>query len=396
MGLQAFRAIGLTFAAVFLLVVSAGAQSKTSPSPTPHELERARHAELKARFAQLPPYYRAWLNEDVVYIISPDERGTFLLMKNDEERNQFIAGFWARRNPDPTAPSNSFVKEHYRRLIYANENFGGSIEGWKSDRGRLYVMWGPPDSIDTFVRGLDCEDREKHTVVHDAPARTSWSYRYLEGVGENVRIDFLQPRSEDGRSSQVSSYEYSQSPCQFEPIPVEGSSPALFGLAPRELDLSKIDARGYLRDSIDEIPRRKVDPKLDAALKAKLSGPQIPIRVRFDAVRVTSVTSLATIRVSIPTSAMTFPVTKDQPARATVLIRAKNSVTGATAFEFSSIVPLSRAELPNSNWTNLYDDQTPLALGQYELQIAVRDEETGIIPTQFLTVSVPTSASETP
>jgi GWxTD domain-containing protein len=332
----------------------------------------------------------------VVYIIAPEERAAFLLLKSDAERSRFIAGFWARRNPDPDAPSNSYVKEHYRRLIFANEHFGGSIEGWKSDRGRIYVMWGAPDSIDTFADGIDCEDRETHAVVHDAPARITWNYRYLEGIGENVHIDFLQPRPTGESRGQDSPFKYSQSPCEFTANPIAGKVGSLFTLPDAEPDTANIDSTRYLQDAEDQLPGRHPDPKLDRALAAPPSDPQFPLRVRFDAVRATSVTSLATIRVSIPTAAVTFPVAKDQPARATVLGRLKNSVAGGQDFAFSSNVTLSRTDLPSSNWTNVYDDQMPLAAGNYELELAVRDEETGIVSTQFSTVSVPTTVSVAP
>ncbi len=84
-----------------------------------------------------------------MYIITPEERHTFLHLSTNEEREQFIEAFWQRRNPDPDSAENTFKEEHYRRIAYANEHFASGIPGWKTDRGKIYIMWGPPDEIDS-------------------------------------------------------------------------------------------------------------------------------------------------------------------------------------------------------------------------------------------------------
>ena len=91
---------------------------------------------------ELDSQYKKWLDEDVIYIITPEERHTFLHLPTNEEREQFIEAFWQRRNPDPDSPENTFKEEHYRRIAYANEHYASGIPGWKTDRGRIYIMWG--------------------------------------------------------------------------------------------------------------------------------------------------------------------------------------------------------------------------------------------------------------
>src|SRR5271167_1507135 len=91
---------------------------------------------------ELESPYKKWLDEDVVYIISPEERHAFLHLATNEEREQFIEAFWQRRNPDPDSPENTFKEEHYRRIAYANEHFASGEPGWKTDRGRIYIIWG--------------------------------------------------------------------------------------------------------------------------------------------------------------------------------------------------------------------------------------------------------------
>jgi GWxTD domain-containing protein len=115
----------------------------------------------------------AWLNQDAIYIIKDDERARFKTLKSDAEREQFIVQFWARRDPTPATPAvNEFKDEHYRRIGYANKKFATKVEGWKTDRGRVYITYGPPDEI------------EMH------PDNAKWLYKRIAGVGESVIIEF--------------------------------------------------------------------------------------------------------------------------------------------------------------------------------------------------------------
>jgi GWxTD domain-containing protein len=104
-------------------------------------------------FANLPHTDKAWLTEDVAYIIQPEERCAFLKLELDDERGQFVEQFWLRRSSNPDSPDNNFKEEHYRRIVFANEKFGTKIPGWKSDRGQVYVSFGPPDTIDSHASG---------------------------------------------------------------------------------------------------------------------------------------------------------------------------------------------------------------------------------------------------
>jgi GWxTD domain-containing protein len=104
-------------------------------------------AELAAAVPQETPLegaYRKWVNEDVAYIIEDSERKAFKALTTDEERAHFIEQFWARRDPTPGTPENEMKVEHYRRIAYANQRFAGTIDGWKTDRGRIYITYGPP------------------------------------------------------------------------------------------------------------------------------------------------------------------------------------------------------------------------------------------------------------
>src|SRR5271163_1512273 len=152
----------------------------------------------KALYKELDNAYKKWLNEDVVYIISSEERSAFLHLSTNEERESFIETFWQRRNPDQDSPENTFKEEHYRRIAYANEHYASGIPGWKTDRGRVYIIWGAPDEIDAHPTG----------GTYDRPASQgggetttypweSWRYRHLDGpgLGENVELEFVDPTS---------------------------------------------------------------------------------------------------------------------------------------------------------------------------------------------------------
>jgi GWxTD domain-containing protein len=137
---------------------------------------------VRARPSAANPYAK-WVSEDVVYIITNDERAAFRRLQSDEERDHFVEQFWLRRDPTPDTPENEFKEEHYRRIAYANEHFASAIPGWKTDRGRIYITYGPPD------------EKESHlstTGANSFLASEQWRYHYIEAVGLNVVIEFVQ------------------------------------------------------------------------------------------------------------------------------------------------------------------------------------------------------------
>jgi GWxTD domain-containing protein len=106
------------------------------------------------RSSAIASEYTKWLNEDVHWIISPTERKEFVSLSTDEQRMQFVIEFWERRNPNPGSKNNTFKQEHYRRLAYANTHFASTVPGWTTDRGHMFIVYGPPDSINEhFLNG---------------------------------------------------------------------------------------------------------------------------------------------------------------------------------------------------------------------------------------------------
>src|SRR5262252_10291557 len=156
------------------------------------EKERRRKEEKLRKELETP--YRKWLNEDVAYIITDEERLAFKRLQTDEEREQFIEQFWLRRDPTPDTIENEFKEEHYRRIAYANENFASGIPGWKTDRGRMYITWGPPDEIESHPTGgaYDRPMEEGGGSTSTYPWET-WRWRYIPDIGENVIMEFVDP-----------------------------------------------------------------------------------------------------------------------------------------------------------------------------------------------------------
>src|ERR1035441_1692113 len=182
---------------------AAAAQEQTQAQPAatqgqevdPLKRERSdkeRFAAQKAVRQELKGAYKTWLNQDVVWIISDEEGKAFKALSNDEERDSFIEQFWLRRNPNPDSPENEFREEHYRRIAYANEHFAAGRPGWRTDRGRIYISYGKPDSIDAHSSGGNYQrpQDEGGGSTSTFPFEI-WNYHYMEGIGQNLDIEFV-------------------------------------------------------------------------------------------------------------------------------------------------------------------------------------------------------------
>src|ERR1051326_4408069 len=159
---------------------SAQAQADGQQDP----LKRPRKKDDKAaNIEKLGGVYKKWLDEDVRWIITDEELSAFKKLQNNAERDTFIEGFWQRRDPTPDTAENEYKEEHYRRIAYANEHFAAGMPGWRTDRGRMYIMYGPPTSIDShpmggpYQRPADEGGGQTETFPFEV-----WRYRYLDGI----------------------------------------------------------------------------------------------------------------------------------------------------------------------------------------------------------------------
>jgi GWxTD domain-containing protein len=160
---------------------------KTTAAQDPTEKPRNVKVELKQA-------YKRWIDNDVAYIITKDEKRAFMALTTDEERENFIENFWRRRDPDPDTEENEYREEYYERIAYANEKFASGIPGWKTDRGRIYIAWGKPDSVESHPSGGSYErpSWEGGGSTTTYPFEV-WFYRHLDGVGDGIEIEFVDP-----------------------------------------------------------------------------------------------------------------------------------------------------------------------------------------------------------
>ena len=169
------------------LVAFAQPPDKTKPRQDPTEKPRNVKGESKDVF-------KKWLDNDVAYIITPEERKAYKALATDEERENFIENFWRRRDPNPDTEENEYREEYFERIAYANEHYASGIPGWKTDRGRTYIAWGKPDSVESHPSGggYDRPSYEGGGSTTTYPFET-WFYRHLDNVGDGIEIEFVDP-----------------------------------------------------------------------------------------------------------------------------------------------------------------------------------------------------------
>ncbi|HUA01897.1 MAG TPA: GWxTD domain-containing protein [Candidatus Aquilonibacter sp.] len=359
---------------------------------------------------ELEPQYQKWLDEDVVYIITPEERHTFLHLSTNEEREQFIEAFWQRRNPDPDSAENTFKEEHYRRIAYANEHFASGVPGWKTDRGRIYIMWGPADEVDshptggTWDRPLDQGGGETTTYPYE-----DWRYRYLEGLGENVELEFVDP-------SGTGEYHLTIDPSEKDAllhVPNAGLTLAeSMGTADKSSRFSNTDgtfmAENQLGanmqgENMNEFTRLELEANifrpppvkfkdLEALSTSRIIRDQVKFDYGYEFLRITSDTVLVPITVQIPVRQLSFQE-KDGVDSATMNLFARiTSLSGRVIQTFeeplSTDVPAAQlqAEIGTSR---IYQKTVPLSPGLYRLDIVVKDINSGNVGVVNARLAVP-------
>jgi GWxTD domain-containing protein len=342
---------------------------------------------------ELSRTYKVWLDEEVPYIISDDERKAFMNLSNDEEREAFIENFWLRRNPSPDSPENEFREEHYRRIAYANEHYAAGKPGWKTDRGRIYIMWGPPDSIDShpsggmYERPMEEGGGETSTFPFEV-----WHYRYLEGIGENVDLEFVDTcqcgdyhftidRSEKDALLHVPGAgltQYEEMNHQDKTDRFKGGGLESLGTGPMgDANQGKEFDRIELAAKIFAPPPVKFKD-LDAFITEHkvLNGPPFPFDVRTDFVKVTDTTDLVPITLQIRNRDITF-VTKDGVSKGTVNILGKvTTIMHKTVQTFENTVEVDEpSELLEKSLDrrSVYWVALPLQPGLYRLDVVIKD-----------------------
>ena len=367
-------------------------QSSPDVDKRNRQLTDKQKKEQQKRFNQeVQKVYKKWLDEDVRYIISDEEKSAFKQLSNDEERDNFIEAFWARRDPTPDTVENEFKEEHYQRIAYSNEHFAAGIPGWKTDRGRMYIMYGKPDEIEshpsggTYNRPMEEGGGETSTYPFE-----TWRYRYLEGIGQEIIIEFVDTcmcgdyhmtidRSEKDALKNVPGAGltlYEQMGLANKADRFTNSGLEQLGAGPFNQDLqSKQFDRLETFAKLNRPPAIKFKD-LEEVVTTKVRYNLLPFDVRADFVRVTSDTVLVPVTIQIRKKNVTY-VNKDGVERGTLNIYGRvTTLTGRIAQTFEDTVQddqpveLLPKILENSS---IYWKALPLRPGRYRFDIVVKD-----------------------
>ena len=356
--------------------------------PVTEKVKKQQDRALKQEYGKV---YKKWLDEDVRWIISEEEKSAFKQLSNDEERDSFIENFWLRRDPTPDTVENEFKEEHFRRIAYSNEHFAAGVPGWRTDRGRIYIMYGKADEIESHPSGGSYQRPED-----EGGGQTStypfeqWRYRYIEGIGQEIIIEFVD-------TCMCNEYHMTMDRSEKDAllnVPGAGlTTMEQMGMA------SKTDrftggglerlGRGMGTNSAqdNEFTRLELFAKLNTPppvkfkdleeiVSHKISMNLMPFDVRWDFVRVTSDTVLVPVTIQLKNRDITFN-TKDTVSIGVVNIFGRvTTLTGRIAQTFEDTVTVSQpAELLPKflDSDNVYWKALPLRPGRYRLDLVLKD-----------------------
>lgn len=367
--------------------------SSQDVDPLKRDLTPKQKKEQKEALDREMKVYKHWLDEDVKWIITPEELDTFKRLSNNEERDNFIEQFWLRRDPTPDTVENEYKEEHYRRIAYANEHFASGVAGWRTDRGQIYIKFGPPTSIDSHPSGgsynRPIEEGGGTTTTY--PFET-WRYRYLEGadLGNEVEIEFVDKcmcgeyRMTIDRSEKDALLNtpgggltlYEQMGLANKADRFTGS-PERLGAGPGSQagDTSKYFDRMRQMAALQSAPPVKFKD-LDEVVRSTIRYNLMPFDVRVDFVKVTGDTILVPITIQLKNRDVTF-ATKDGVARGIVNIFGRvSTLTGKTAQTFEDTVAIEIPETlleKTKNNNSIYWKAFPLRYGNYKVDVVVKD-----------------------
>ena len=372
--------------------------AQDQPAPQDNSARPLGAKELKKRdkrlLKELGSQGGDWLRDEVPEVITEAERLAFLRLSTNEEREQFIEIFWQKRNPEPDSPNNTAREEHYRRLAYADEHFASGVAGRKTDRGRIYIIWGPPDEIESHPTGgtYDRPSEQGGGSTTTSPWEM-WRYRHLEGIGENIEIEFVD-------TSGSGEYHITRDPCEKDAlahVPGAGSSlsellgrssragrftntngttcPMPLGGTPASMDeFASLDR--YFR--VQRPPERFKD--LAELVTIRVVRSQIHMDYRMDFLRVTSNTVLVPITVQVPNRDLSFQSKQGVHSAVLNLYGRITTPGGVVVQTFEDVI--SR-DFPESlfqsslNLSSIYQKSVPLRSGLYRLDLVVKDKLSG-------------------
>ena len=380
-------------------------QSQSGTQAQQDPLKRPRSKDEKAaNIEKLGGVYKKWLDEDVRWIITDEELSAFKKLTTNAERDQFIEAFWQRRDPTPDTAENEYKEEHYRRIAYANEHFAAGIPGWKTDRGRIYIMYGPPTSIDSHPMGGPYQrpEEEGGGQTETYPFEV-WRYRYLEGVGQEVEIEFV---DETGSGSYEMTLDRSKKDALLH-VPNAGltemESMGLANKADRfNGGLENLGAGFFNQNNnTKQFDRLETFAKLNRAPNIKYNDLQneivthrfrtnlLPFDVQVDFVKLDPETVLVPVTLQVPLRNLVF-TNKDGVQRAVINVYGQlTKLNGQIVQTFEDTlhkdIPAELLEKELNN-VSLYWKALPMKPGLYRLDVVVKDvngDKTGVFSKSY-------------
>jgi len=346
---------------------------------------------------------KKWIDEDVSYIITNEERATWKRLATDEERESFIESFWLRRDPTPDSIDNEFKDDHYERIAYANEHFASGIPGWKTDRGRIYIMYGKPDEIESHPSGgtYDRPIEEGGGTTSTFPFEI-WRYRYIEGIGNEVLLEFVDP-------SMSGEYRMTIDPSEKDAllhVPGAGLTmyEQLYGIDKAERlnnqngasignplgNTSRVNPFDRLQLLADIYKPPQIKYKdLEAVITTRLSYNVLPFTFRTDFVRVTEDTVLTPVTIALRNKDLAFQEQDGvHTASGNVLVKI-TSINGRVAgvWEEAVSVPIPDSLFKASlDGVRVYQKILSLRPGLYKMDLVVKDTNSanvGVVNTRL-------------
>ena len=377
--------------------------------------EKAERRRTKAIQKEMESAYKKWLEDEVPYIITDQERGAFKKLTTDDEREQFVEQFWERRNPNPGSPENEFKEEYYRRIAYANERYASGIPGWRTDRGRIYIMYGPADEIEShpsggsYMRPYEEGGGETSTYPFE-----QWRYRYIDGIGNNVILEFVDP-------TMSGEYRLTMDPGEKDALlHVPGA-----GLTQYEqmglMDSSKRDRftrsdgmtlgvpQNMMSESQNEFTRLDLYSRifkppevkfkdLKAVVTSRLTAQLLPFDVRTHFIRVTEDTVLTPITVQVENRDVEF---QNKGGVMHAVLDMFGQVTGLAGRVVGTFQDSVALDVPENEYQryiskrSIYQKALPLRPGRYKLTVVVKDDINGHMGSMEVGIVVPKYPDDT-
>ena len=391
----------------WVVAATIGSMLLSALQASPQKLSRQERRRQKAMQKEMESPYKKWLDEEVPYVIMDEERAAFKKLSTDDEREQFIEQFWERRNPNPGSPENEFKEEYYRRIAYSNEHYASGIPGWKTDRGRIYIMYGPPDEIEDHPSGgtYDRPPEEGGGQTSTFPFQ-QWRYRYIDGIGTNVILEFVDP-------TMTGEFHLTMDPGEKDAllhVPNAGLTMLeQMGMASKRDRFTRTDGMtigqplGGTPERMNEFTRLDLYSRifkppsvkfkdLKAVVTTRLSVQLLPFDVRTDFIRVTEETVLSPVTIQIANRDLEFQ-NKEGVMHAVLDIFGQVTSLGGrivNTFEKSLVLDVPENEFQRYvDRKSVYQEVLPLRPGRYKLSLVLKDDLNGHMGSMELGFIVP-------